>query len=182
MKKVFDARRLDVKAFAEEAGQISAADRLGTYPRLMAETGGRGADIALNWSAAGELHNPKHLHPEIWLRLRARTVLPLTCQRCLAPVEVAVEVERPFRFVADENSAMAGDDSSEVDLLALSRDFDLIELIEDELLMDMPVAPRHEVCPEPVKLAVADDDFEPESAERANPFALLQRFKPGKPG
>ena len=47
MKKVFDARRLDVKVFAEEAGQISAADRLGTYPRLMAETGGRGADTAL---------------------------------------------------------------------------------------------------------------------------------------
>ena len=181
MNKVFDARRLDVKVFAEEAGQISAADRLATYPRLMAETGGRGADTALKWSAAGELHNPKHLHPEIWLRLQARAILPLTCQRCLAPVDVAVEVERPFRFVADENSAMAEDDSSEVDLLALSRAFDLVELIEDELLMGMPVAPRHEVCPEPVKLAVADEDFEPASAERANPFAILQGIKMGKP-
>ena len=181
MSKVFDARRLDVKVFAEEAGQISATDRLATYPRLMAETGGRGADTALNWSAAGELHNPKHLHPEVWLRLQARAILPLTCQRCLAPVDVAVEVKRPFRFVVDENSAMAGDDSSEVDLLALSRAFDLVELIEDELLMDMPVAPRHEVCPEPVKLAVADEDFEPASAERVNPFAILQRIKPGKP-
>ena len=182
MKKVFDPRRLDVKAFAEEAGQLAGEDQLGTHPRLMAETGGRGAEIPLTWSATGELRNAQHVHPEIWLRLHARTVLPLTCQRCLGPVEVPVEVERPFRFVADENIAMAEDDSSEEDLLALSRSFDLVELVEDELLMDLPVAPRHDVCPEPVKLAVADEDFESAGAERENPFALLQRLKTGKPG
>jgi uncharacterized protein len=76
---------------------------------------------------------------------------------------------------------MAEDDSSEEDLLALSRSFDLIELVEDELLMDMPVAPMHEVCPEPVKLSVADDDFAAAGAEKENPFALLQRLKPAKP-
>jgi uncharacterized protein len=182
MKKVFDASRLDVKAFAEEAGQLAGEDRLGRHPRLMAETAGRGAETPLSWSASGELRNPRHLHPEIWLRLHARTVLPLTCQRCLSPVDVAVEVERPFRFVQDEDVAMAQDDSSEEDLLALSRSFDLIELIEDELLMDMPVAPRHEVCPEPVTAAVADDDFDAGPAEREKPFALLQRLKRGSPG
>ena len=180
MKKVFDARRLDVKAFADEGAELSAADRLGTHPRLMAETAGRGADVALTWSAIGELRNPQHLHPEIWLRLKAGTVLPLTCQRCLGPVDVPVEVERPFRFVEDESTALAQDDSSEEDLLALSHSFDLVELIEDELLMDMPVAPRHEVCPEPVKLAVADEDFEAAAPERENPFAMLKRFKPGR--
>ena len=181
MKKVFDPRRLDDKVFAEEAGHLASQDSLGQHPRLMAETAGRGAGTPLAWSASGELRNPKHLHPEIWLRLQARTVLPLTCQRCLGPVEVAVEVDRPFRFVRDESIAMAEDDSSEEDLLALSRSFDLIELIEDELLMDMPVAPRHTVCPVPVKLAVADADFEAPSSERDNPFALLQRLKSGKP-
>ncbi|MDB5947141.1 MAG: hypothetical protein JWQ33_2167 [Ramlibacter sp.] len=182
MKKVFDARRLDVKAFAGEAASLAGEDQLGTHPRLMAETEGRGVDMPLTWSATGELRNPQHLHPEIWLRLRASTVLPLTCQRCLGPVEVRVEVDRPFRFVEDETTAMAQDDSSEEDLLALSRSFDLVELIEDELLMDLPVAPRHKVCPEPVKLAVADEGFESEPAETENPFALLQQLKPGKPG
>lgn len=180
MKKVFDARRLDVKAFAEEAGRLAGEDKLGSHSRLMAETAGRGAETPLSWSASGELRNPRHLHPEIWLRLRARTVLPLTCQRCLGPVEVAVQVERPFRFVEDESIAMAQDDQSEEDLLALSRSFDLIELVEDELLMDMPVAPRHEVCPVPVKLAVADEHFDAAAPVRENPFALLQRLKPGK--
>jgi uncharacterized protein len=180
MKKVFDARRLDVKAFAEEGAQLAGEETLGNHERLMAETAGRGADAELTWSASGELRNALHLNPEIWLRLHARTVLPLTCQRCLGTVEVPVEVERPFRFVQDESVAMAEDDSSEEDLLALSRSFDLIELIEDELLMDMPVAPRHMVCPVPVKLAVADADFEAAEAERENPFALLQGLKRDK--
>jgi uncharacterized protein len=181
MKKVFDPRRLDVKAFAEEAGQLAGEDRLGNHPRLMAETAGRGADQRLGWSASGELRNPNHVHPEIWLRLKADALLPLTCQRCLGPVEVPVQVERPFRFVQDESIALAEDDQSEEDLLALSRSFDLIELVEDELLMDMPVAPRHEVCPVPVTLAVADEDFESEPAQRDNPFALLERLKSRKP-
>lgn len=180
MKKEYDPRRLDVKAFAEEAGQLTGEDRLGSHPRLMAETGGLGADAPLTWSAHGELRNPGHVHPEIWLRLSARAVLPLTCQRCLAPVEVAVQVERPFRFVQDEAVAMAEDDHSEEDLLALSRSFDLVDLVEDELLMDLPVAPRHEVCPAPVRLAVADGDFDATGPTQENPFALLRRLKTGK--
>jgi uncharacterized protein len=179
MKKEFDPRRLDVKAFAEATAELAGEERLGDHPRLMAETGGRGSDAALAWSVSGELRNPAHVHPEIWLHLEASSVLSLICQRCLAPVEVAVQVERPFRFVQDEAIAMAEDDSSEEDLLALSRSFDLMELIEDELLMDLPVAPRHEVCPVPVTLAVADEGFE-EPAERENPFALLQRLKTRK--
>ena len=182
MKKVFDPKRLDVKAFAEDAGQLAGESRLGAHPRLLTETAGRGADLPLAWSAVGELRNAGHVHPEIWLSLRVHTVLPLTCQLCLGEVDVAVDVERPFRFVKDESTAMAEDDSSPEDLLALSRSFDLIELVEDELLMDLPVAPRHELCPEAVKLAVADRDFESAGGERENPFAALQRLKAGHSG
>jgi uncharacterized protein len=169
-----------VKAFAEQAGELAGEDRLGNHSRIMAETAGRGADSPLAWSVAGELRNPGHARPEIWLRLQARAILPLTCQRCLAPVDVSVQINRPFRFVEDEAVAATQDDQSEVDLLALSRSFDLIELIEDELLMDLPVAPRHDVCPVPVTLAVEDADFEAPAVERVNPFAVLQRLKSGK--
>ena len=180
MNKEFDPKRLDVKAFAEDAGQLAGKDRLGNHSRLMAETGGRGADAPLAWSASGELRNAGHVHPEIWLHLQAHAVLSLTCQRCLAPVELPVQVDRPFRFVTDEAAAMAQDDQSEEDLLALSRSFDLIELIEDELLMDLPVAPRHEICPVAVTLGVADEDFESAAPVRENPFALLHGLKTRK--
>ncbi len=89
-------------------------------------------------------------------------------------------VDRSFRFAPDEEMAAAQDEESEEDVLALSRSFDLVELVEDELLMEMPLAPRHEACPEQVKLAVADEDFDAASTERENPFALLGKLKSGK--
>jgi uncharacterized protein len=89
-------------------------------------------------------------------------------------------VNRSFRFVPDEATAAAEDDEAEEDLLALSRSFDLVELVEDELLMELPVAPRHDVCPEPVKMSAADTDFDAAAPEKENPFALLGRLKVGK--
>lgn len=176
MSKEFHAQRLDVKAFAEEGGQLEGQGALDHFERLMAESQGRGAANTLTWSAHGELRNPRHVHPEVWLHLQADVVLPLTCQRCLAPVDVPVAVDRSFRFVADEATAEAEDDASEEDLLVISRSFDLLALVEDELLMDMPVVPRHEQCPEPVKLSAEDPGFV-DSAERPHPFAVLGKLK-----
>jgi uncharacterized protein len=181
MAKDFDPRRLDVRRFAEEGAKLTAQDSLPNYRRLVAETGGGvGAGREVQWSAHGEMHNPQHIHPQIWVHLQAHTSLPLVCQRCLNPVEVPLAVDRSFRFVADEATAAAEDDAAEEDLLALSRSFDLLELVEDELLMEVPVAPMHEVCPEPVKMSSTDAAFELASATRENPFAVLGKIKTAK--
>ena len=181
MKKELAARRLDPRNFAEQAGRLGGDEPLGAFARLAAETQGRGADHRVTWAARGELRNPQHVNPQVWLHLQANAVLPLICQRCLGQVDVPVPVDRSFRFVADESAALAQDDAAEEDLLALSASFDLVELVEDELLMAMPVVPRHEACPVPVKLAVADADFEAVAEERENPFAVLQKLRLAKP-
>ena len=177
----FDPRRLDVRRFAEEGGELDASDALGTYPRLVEETveAPRG-DRQVHWHARGELVNPRHVQPEVWVHLEADARLPLVCQRCLQPVEVPLAVDRSFRFVADEATAAAEDDEAEEDLLALSRSFDLLELVEDELLMELPLSPRHEVCPEPVKMSVEDAGFEAAQADKVRPFAVLGKLKTGK--
>jgi uncharacterized protein len=181
MPKSFDARHLDVKSFAEEAGELTGQVSLRHFERLLAEAQGRSPDSPVTWSARGELRNPHHVQPQVWLHLKAGAKLSLTCQRCLAPVEMPVAVDRTFRFVSDEETAAAEDDRSEEDVLALSRNFDLVALVEDELLMELPLAPRHETCP-PVRLAVADEAFEGSSGRHENPFAVLGRLKPpGKP-
>jgi len=180
MSKDFAARRLDVKAFAEEGAHLRGEEPLGTHERVMAETQGRGSESSVHWTAQGELRNPRHVHPEIWVHLQADAILSLTCQRCLAPVDVPVSVDRSFRFVADEDMAAAQDEQSEEDVLALSRSLDLAELVEDELLMELPLAPRHEACPEPLKRVASDEDFDDATARRENPFALLGKLKGGK--
>jgi uncharacterized protein len=180
MSKGFAVRRLDVKAFAEQGGQLVGQDTVAAHERLAAETQGREGGSAVTWSLAGELRHPGHLQPQFWLHLQARTALSLICQRCLAPVLVPVLVDRSFRFVEDEQTAAAQDDQSEEDVLAMSSSFDVVELIEDELLMELPVAPRHEICPDPVKTGVADPEFGQEAAQRQNPFALLEKLKTTK--
>jgi uncharacterized protein len=90
-------------------------------------------------------------------------------------------IERAFRFVETEAQAELEDDASPEDVLVLSRDFDLATLIEDEVLMDLPVVPRHDTCPVPVKLTAADADFE-EVSPKPSPFAVLAGLKvAGKP-
>jgi uncharacterized protein len=180
MPQEFDPRRLDVRRFAEEAGSLVGTTTARTLPRLAAELEVSGVASAVQWTARGELRNPGHLQPECWLHLQAHASLVLTCQRCLQPVAVEMALERPFRFVADEVTAAAQDDAAEEEVLAFSREFDLLELLEDELLMDLPVAPRHDVCPVPVQMSSADSDFHLAEAERVHPFAVLGKLKTDK--
>jgi uncharacterized protein len=180
MPKEFDPRRLDVRRFAEEAGTLAGVTAARSFPRLASELETASAANEIRWSATGELRNPEHVHPQMWLYLEAQASLALTCQRCLQPVDVEVALERPFRFVADEATAAAEDDEAEEEVLAFSREFDLLELLEDELLMDLPVAPRHETCPVPVKMMHADPAFHLAEAERQHPFAVLGKLKVDK--
>jgi uncharacterized protein len=180
MKKAFDAHRLDVRRFAEEGAALSGEDKVGTFARLMAETEGRGADLPVRWSAQGEMRDVNR-RSSAWIHLEAEASLPLICQRCLAPVDIKVAVDRSFRFVSDEATAASEDDESEEDVLAESRAFDLVELVEDELLMDLPVAPRHVICPVLPQFSASDAGFEAAQAKRENPFQVLAKLKPGKP-
>ena len=180
MSHEFVATRLDVKAFAKAGAVLSGQDLLSKYLRLLEEAGGQGADRAVQWEARGETHADASGLAQVWLHLSAQVTLPLTCQRCLGPADIALTVDRSFRFVASEEQAEAEDEEAEEDVLVLSRDFNLYELIEDELLIELPVVPRHEVCPTELKLAAQDADFEAAQAEKPNPFAALAGLKGGK--
>lgn len=178
----FHARRLDTKAFAQAGANLSGSDALSKYERLTEEMGGAGAERPVRWEARGELHTDASGSAQVWLHLKAEVSLPLTCQRCLGPADITVAVDRSFRFVASEEQAEAEDEEAEEDVLVLSRDFNLLELVEDELLMALPVVPRHATCPTEVRLAAQDADFEAAQAEKPNPFAALAGLKGGGKG
>lgn len=182
MSNEFVATRLDVKAFAKAGAILSGDDALSKYERLLQECSAPGVDRRVRWEARGEMRVDASGFAQVWLHLQARVSLPLTCQRCLGPADIGLEIDRSFRFVASEEQAAAEDEEAEEDVLALRRDFNLLELIEDELLMELPLVPRHEVCPTQVKLAVQDADFEAAQAEKPNPFAALAGLKGGKSG
>lgn len=178
MKKEFDARRFDIAAFAQEGAALELREPLGAFERLMADATEQGAaESEVHWQAHGEMRANSDAPAAPWLHVQAQAQVPVICQRCLQPMLAALEADRWFRFVANEETAAAEDDEAEEDVLVLSRSFDLHELVEDELLMEMPVAPRHEVCAEAVPMSVQDDDFQEAEAARPNPFAALAQLR-----
>jgi uncharacterized protein len=182
----FRAERLDVAALAQVGGYLQGQNSLQKYERLKQETCRLEADFTdeerVFWQAEGELVQSAvdyaKAKPQVWLHVTAHMHLPQTCQRCLGEVSTHLEFDRSYRFVADEATAEAEDEECEEDLLAISREFNLLELVEDELLMALPQVPMHEVCPVQPKMAAVDADFEALGREgKPNPFAALAALK-----
>lgn len=182
MSKNLNARRLNMPAFAQAGEPLVELTPLENMERLLQELHGPASDLTIHWRASGELRTRTGAEDDVWLHLQAKTSLPLTCQRCMGPVVTALEIDQWYRFVADEDIAMAEDDESEEDLLVMAPQFDLLAVVEDELLMALPLVPMHETCPQaPVfsageaELALPEDD-----AEKPHPFAALAQLKKPK--
>ena len=199
----FDPLRLHVASFAAEAQQgegdwaIAELTRLAetecpvdAVSPLKAKVGAHAdsprlpnraeSDLTrrVRWRAVGS-HRPVGGENQIWLHLLADADVILQCQRCLLPVDEAVHVDRRFRFVADEDTAAAMDDEMEDEVLALPKSLNLRDLVEDEMLLALPLVPRHDVCPEAVPLQFGDLE---EVEEKSNPFASLALLRKDKDG
>jgi uncharacterized protein len=171
-------QHLDVKAFATNQSTLSGEVDLHSMPRLRADCA---EDVAgkVTWSAQGEMRQASDGQDAAWMHLQANTEVPLTCQRCLKTVEQTLEVDRSFRFVKDEATAEAQDDDCEEDLLVLSKDFDLLALVEDELLMALPLVPMHASC-QSEHAPTSQDDSVADADAKPNPFAVLATMRLGK--
>jgi uncharacterized protein len=182
MEKDFAPDSLDVQAFARSGSRLEGRDPLARYPRLVEDISGPADGCTVSWTARGEWRAATGSAGHPWMHLTGDAVLPMTCQRCLQPVEMPVGFETDFRFVADERTAEAEDDESEEDLLVIRRDLPLRELVEDELLLAMPAVPLHETCPVALPTVAEDAEFVAATEEKAHPFAALAGLTKGKLG
>jgi uncharacterized protein len=180
MSRSLQANRLNMKAFAQEGVALNETTPLQNMERLAEETQGLPADSSVQWKALGELRPRAGADDDVWLHLQAQASVPLTCQRCMGVVQTPVEVDQWYRFVASEDIAMAEDDQSEEDLLVMEPQFNLLAVLEDELLMALPLVPMHEECPVAPRLQageLGEPDAAGESGEKPNPFAVLAQLK-----
>jgi uncharacterized protein len=172
--------QLDVRKFALTGDTLSGQNSLLNYERLTLDLQGLEAYFVgktVSWSARGETITSPGVKDQVWLHLGVSSQVPMVCQRCLGAFEVPLVVNTPFRFVADEATALVEDETCEEDLLVLSKQFNLHDLIEDELLMALPIVPKHEVCPGEVKLASTDEEFKAALTQKPNAFAALGSLK-----
>lgn len=179
MTRQLQAHRLNMQTFAQEGAPLAETTLLQNMERLAQETQGLQPDSAVEWQACAELRAGSGPGPEadVWLHLEAAATVPLTCQRCMGVVITSVNVDQWYRFVATEQIAMAEDDESEEDLLVMEPQFDLLAVLEDELLMALPLVPMHEVCPVIPQLSAGGSVEVTEASEKPNPFAVLAQLK-----
>lgn len=107
----------------------------------------------------------------------ASVEVTLACQRCNKEFKRVVYAQYCFCPVKDDEQAEAlpdGYDPIEVDDFG---EVDLLSLIEDEIILSLPIVPVHEI--EHCEVSEADMVFGklPEEAEKPNPFAILASLK-----
>ena len=82
-----------------------------------------------------------------WLDLSVAGTLIVQCQRCLEALAWALRVDNRLLLVPEDQELPEQELQEDGwDCLPAGRQFDLLQLIEDEALLTLPIAPRHDDC------------------------------------
>ncbi len=126
----------------------------------------------VRWSLQGGTH--VNGYPQ-W-KVQVQATLQLMCQRCLTPFAYQINSHTTLILARDDEKAdemeVALDDES-LDVIVASRAFNILEMIEDEVLLAMPLAPRHQQCTDGATPGLVDA----ESDEAELPFSGLKGLK-----
>jgi uncharacterized protein len=97
--------------------------------------------------------------------------LVLRCERCLEPVSQLIESDFRFGLINSEDEAELLPREFEP-LLVTGSDVSLVDLVEDELLLSLPLVARHaEACSELLQKHKKDDEVQQDTHR---PFAALK--------
>jgi uncharacterized protein len=78
------------------------------------------------------------------LRLSVRGSVEVLCQRCLDPVQVPIAIDAELQLAESPREISEADD--EIDRVLASRNMNVGWLVEDEVILALPMVPRHEEC------------------------------------
>jgi uncharacterized protein len=129
--------RLDAFRLARERGVLEGsvdAHRLPRVADLLAD-----GPAAIAWRIAGTADASGR--PALAIALEGAVVL--TCQRCLADFECPVDERTEVLIAHDEREVAALDAESSAEVVLAQGPVDPLSLVEDELVLALPFAPRH---------------------------------------
>jgi uncharacterized protein len=113
-----------------------------------------------------------------YVDVRAEGSLPLTCQRTLEPFLLPVAVNTRLGLIKRERDEAALPPGYEPLLVAEDGRLKPVEMIEDELLLSLPLVPVNPDSRLPDQLTGRDEGAASAIAERPrNPFAVLRELK-----
>jgi uncharacterized protein len=77
------------------------------------------------------------------LTIEIKGAVPLTCQRCLGEFEYPVDQRTSVLLARDERELAALDGDSDAEVVLAGTPVEPLALVEDELVLALPFAPRH---------------------------------------
>jgi len=132
---------IDGFEFAESGKTLQGSVPFSDLPRLcevLSETRG-----ALDYAISGVRDSKGRLA----LRVRLRGSLPARCQRCLGGLELPVAIDSTLVLARSVDEMEAEPlEVDGADWVLAGKDMKVGELLEDELLLAVPYAPRHDRC------------------------------------
>ncbi len=160
---------LDVSRLGDARVDFNGSLALSWFPRLQAELAEAGGSVQAALCFARELQGRRTLSGTL------STELVLTCQRCLQPLRFPLQTRFHLALVDAGEDAGPLPDQLEAVVVDAER-VDVLALLEDELLLCLPIAPRHrseERCVAPTRHE-GSSFSETEVDEKHNPFAVLR--------
>lgn len=147
-------------------GRLALESMARLAPALLSSAGEAEVDMVFGVDKEGRAAISLHL----------QATVTLACQRCLEPMAYAIDTARQLGVVGSEAQAERLPSQYEP-LMVTGEPLFLRDLIEDELILSLPLVPRH--SDERCAPALQGDAEETDDMDRnkANPFAVLAGLK-----
>jgi uncharacterized protein len=159
------SKLLDVDPLADGQADIGFAIPLAEFPRLTSQLARTEGEVRGHVRFARELGIPV-------AEVEVDGEVPLTCQRCFGPMPWPVEARERVAMVAGPEEADRVPQGRET-IFAADHRISLRDLVEEELLLQLPIVPLHE----PEDCAAQPADAAPDEAQAAEnvqrPFERL---------
>lgn len=169
-------RQVDARKLAAAGTEIRASERVSEFPRFVAGLLSDLGDVAV------ELHF--HVDRQGLHRLDGHvlTEVSVTCQRCMQPMSLTLDSAFHVGLVWGESQLQTL--PRELESVVMDSDtLDVLPLVEDELIVAMPIVAFHD---EADCEGAASVQFPPpqeaqgNDEQRENPFAVLEKLKSDK--
>ncbi len=98
--------------------------------------------------------------------------IPLHCQRCLGKLTYLLNIQREILLAENENELSHLDEIETIDGILADSNLDILELIEDEIILSLPISPRHRE-----NECSAQEFTDSNPIGEKNPFVALAKLK-----
>jgi len=166
---------IDTYVFTRQAHEVSGETPLGQFSRFVSDLPAQDSAATAKWTVAGY----QDARNQAFLYVVVEATVTALCQRCFQEMALPIHSESQLAVVQTEQEL-----EQEVDInlspdewqepVLASQHFDVLDIVEDELILGFPYVPKHEHCRNPFE---DNNDLEIGEQDDESPFDALRHLR-----